>query len=762
MPQQLVIEVRLLDGRYHGRIRDERGNDHPEWPPSPARLFQALTAAAARGSRMDDEDVAALEWLESCGAPTISAPTALEGGKLVLYVPNNDVDAAGGDIEDVSSIRVPKFVRPMLVSSDEPLRYVFPVNASAPHAALLAGRITHIAQRLYQLGRGVDMASADARLVEDDPGGGDFRSPSSLHWRPGPGVGRFSWQAPGKGSLASLRRRHVAFTQRLSTRLEGGVTQFTQPPRALFRTVEYECPPNRALYELSGGDGLVQLSKVVRLVEAVRDGLAARLAPGHGAQVERQIVGRGATAEDLATRIRILPIPSIGHRHADHAVRRILVEAPQACPVPWTAIRWGLEQLSLLTLDRQDAETGEVVSELFLSSTPDLSMLRHYGIDAGNPARVWRTITPVALPKSRSLHLKGSERMDEEAVVHRAVLRALTQAGHDALVSSVKVQREPFHAHGVRAEAFAPESRFSASNLWHVQVEFAAPRSGPLHIGDGRFLGLGLMAPNREYNRRKEAHTAASHRVRIREDVLDPDVIVSLKIEDGLTAGASTLGLCRALRRAVLARVQAELGSGSQLPTWFHGHLPDGRPSDDPEHGHLAVILDRPRDRFLIVPPHVLGRRPIGSAGTELECMALLIRSMRGMTELLAGNAGRLSVRTGVCSTSRDPLALATRFRKTLTPYSLMRDRNLKDPERAIRLDVEHALRQLDLTPRSVTVGLARSVREMDSAGKRRGRLAADLVVEFETPPSGLIAVGQSRHFGGGVLAPCKSEVVRE
>lgn len=30
--------------------------------------------------------------------------------------------------------------------------------------------------------------------------------------------------------------------------------------------------------------------------------------------------------------------------------------------------------------------------------------------------------------------------------------------------------------------------------LWHVMIEFVAPVDGPLVLGDGRFVGLGVMA----------------------------------------------------------------------------------------------------------------------------------------------------------------------------------------------------------------------------------------------------------------------------
>ena len=59
----------------------------------------------------------------------------------------------------------------------------------------------------------------------------------------------------------------------------------------------------------------------------------------------------------------------------------------------------------------------------------------------------------------------------------------------------IRVQREPFEANGERAETFAEGKRFSKHRLWHVEIEFHEGIPGPLVIGDGRFLGLGIMAP---------------------------------------------------------------------------------------------------------------------------------------------------------------------------------------------------------------------------------------------------------------------------
>jgi CRISPR-associated protein Csb2 len=71
----------------------------------------------------------------------------------------------------------------------------------------------------------------------------------------------------------------------------------------------------------------------------------------------------------------------------------------------------------------------------------------------------------------------------------------LRHAGLRAGVTDIHVQREPFDRRGWRAEVFAVGTRFAKERLWHVDLEFESPTVGPLPIGDGRFLGLGVMQP---------------------------------------------------------------------------------------------------------------------------------------------------------------------------------------------------------------------------------------------------------------------------
>src|SRR3972149_5195026 len=111
MLRALLLSVRFHDGRYHGLDTSGR----PEWPPSPARLLQALVAGAANGGMLRQEDRDALAWLERLDPPIIAAPPARAGRGFSNYVPNNDLDAVGGDPRRVAEIRAPKFIKPHLL-----------------------------------------------------------------------------------------------------------------------------------------------------------------------------------------------------------------------------------------------------------------------------------------------------------------------------------------------------------------------------------------------------------------------------------------------------------------------------------------------------------------------------------------------------------------------------------------------------------------------------------------------------------------------
>jgi CRISPR-associated protein Csb2 len=87
----LVLEIELLTGRYVAKQYDDHAS--AEWPPHPARIFSALTAAhfedPVDGGHAQTEGEA-LDWLASQPAPCIYASDASRRCVLDAFVPTND------------------------------------------------------------------------------------------------------------------------------------------------------------------------------------------------------------------------------------------------------------------------------------------------------------------------------------------------------------------------------------------------------------------------------------------------------------------------------------------------------------------------------------------------------------------------------------------------------------------------------------------------------------------------------------------------
>ena len=504
MPKVLLISVRFHDGRYHGT---------GDWPPSPARLFQALVAGIGQDGPLTDAASEPVEWLEELDPPVIASPIMdHKGGQAVTnYVPNNNLDAVGGDPRRIGSIRTAKVWKPKLFNQDATFHYAWQFDET-DGSLVHAQRICEYADRLYQLGRGIDQAWAVGDILEIQTleemliayRGAVHRPTSS---RTGTILAR-----PQKGSLKSLKDRYATMGQRFAIQRQGrsAKLQFAQAPKPRFTGTTYDSPPNQQLFELRSRaihSDLIAwpLHRIADLVLAIRDSAVAKLKrglPGQEPQIEKCLVGRKGDGQDdapKATRVRILPLASIGHVHADHAIRRILIEVPANCLLRSDDIFWAVSGLELDSLNLQGC---------ILTPSQETSMLQHYGVGDQSYTR-WRTITPAVLPEvARRRRIEpsrrvseaksGEERAAEQQGAAGAVLQALRYLEIPTRVDTVRVQREPFEATGERVETFAPGTRFQKERLWHVELIFTEPFSGPLIIGDGRYYGLGLMAPVRD------------------------------------------------------------------------------------------------------------------------------------------------------------------------------------------------------------------------------------------------------------------------
>ena len=571
------------------------------------------------------------------------------------------------------------------------------------------------------------MAWASAQVLDRDEAQATLAAHPGVLRTP-EGAGRID--APQRGTLASLLDRHRRARLRLSAEGSGRARRqlFSQPPKPSFRHVGYNTPLHRLHFELRGEAGFSPrpLSSAAVLVTGLRDAAARKLKlalPDQSGLFERLIIGRNAGPRDLAQRVRIIPIPSIGHAQTDPSIRRIMIEIPTECPIRADDLRW-----AFAGLQTRDPETGAIWSGRIVS-TDDSRMADRFV----RTARVFRSMTAVALPNAprRRLGTDGpsqkpaSERLREETRAAGAVVRALRHTGVPTRPIRIRVQREPFQRRGARAEHFAVGSRFSKHALWHVELCFSEALAGPLLIGDGRFCGLGLMAPVTEY----------------------PDVVVfNLTTPCRIELDDRPL-LVHSLRRALMAIARNDVGRVDRL---FSGHEPDGGADRAGHHAHVFLAADGGTDsdegiiaRLIVGAPWAVDR----TVKPRRDDRAKFDEVVHELKDLRAGRLGRFLDLIPETIEDGDPLMGPSRTWISATPYAATR--NLR------KRDVLSAMVEADMVAECHRRGLPAplTVAILDAAaGPRGGRPKARLRVDFATAVRGPLLLGRDSHVGGGLF----------
>ena len=719
MPRSLLIAVRFHEGRYHGE--GDRFDGTRGWPPSPARLFQALVASAAEGGTLETGDEEALRWLESLSPPRISAPPVHRGQPVKLFVPNNDLDSVGGDPALISKIRVGKSWHPCFFDPDEPVLYAWEFESGEAWAM----RVCAIAALLCQLGRGIDMAWAQGQVVDQEQAQALLEAHPGALRIPG-GAGKVP--TPHCGTLQSLLERHRRNRTRLITEGAGRKQRqlFSQPPPASFARTGYDTPLRRMHFELrspNGGFAAQPLDSALPLITSLRDAAANRLMnsmPKDATLVEKVIIGRNAGSADLARRIRILPIPSVGAEHTDPSIRRILVEVPPECPLRLDDLKWAFGGLEI-----GESRAGEGRESVgVLVSTVDSRMADRFS----KSALGFQSMTPVALSSAQRRRIgdagekSAEERQQEERLAAGAVVHALRHVGLRVKPLDIHVQREPFQRRGALAESFAKASRFSKPALWHVALRFRDPVPGPLIIGDGRFCGLGLMVP---------------------EEQSDSALIFDLGRR---IARRDWPALVRGLRRALMSLAADDGGRVARL---FSGHEPDGRADGAGHHAHVFLAADAIQTdcdtttRLIVAAPWVVDRKAKPRLGEQ----ARFGNVIRKLHDLRAGSLGRFKGLASQPAGDGDPLVGPARTWVARTPYVATRNMKKGDnPAEAVKSDVVKECWRRGL-PKPLDIEVLSA-----DAGPRGGRPTAMVRLRFAVAERGPVLLGRTSHEGGGLF----------
>ncbi len=704
--QTLLVHVNLLHPLWHGM-----GN----WPPSPFRLFQAMVAGAFSGRWASEDHEAqtrrstAFRWLERQAPPHISAPPRSECRPIISYVPNNDLDSVGGDIRRVEKIRTEKAISAVRLENSQEFLYAWFFEDGESDARLLC----ELVERLHTFGWGIDPAWGRAEIVHPEMAEASLLSQGVVA-RPNGASGENLLPCPVEGSLDTLILRYRSAGTRLGREQGSGKTLFRQPPKAYYQRIAYERRPVRLFFEIRPADDLSRFAPVAQedtalLAEAVREEAARRLsgaAEKYVSLAERFVIGRGAGADDAGRRVRIIPLPTIGHPQASPAIRRVAVEVPPECPIAAQDVAWACAGISLSNAPGY----GSVSVRPVLVRAEADSMAWIYGCD--RPFLRWRSVTPVALPSSGFL---------PDAGCVGALMNAVRHAGIAAGVAELRVQKEPFHEKGAMASAFAP-ARF-AGRLRHVEVSFRSPVAGPLVLGDGRFLGLGVMRP--------VAETPSGLHIFGVKGSIRPAI-------------ARATAIAQALRRAVMARAQA-LYDCKELPVIFHGHEDDGTAARSGHHKHLffaafSSAADARIDRVAVIAPGLCDHQV-----TDRSHLHHLARALDGLTTLRCGKDGVLEL-AALPADAAESCFGAGRVWTSASPYRPTRH---PKPEQ----NVWHFLER-DFLLECSRRGLPKpqSVRVLRSSEGVRGGLNAFLTVTFPHAVNGPILLGRGSHFGAGLF----------
>ncbi len=553
---QFAIEVNFLTGRYVATSHNDRRRS--EWPPHPARLFSALVSTWADADRPDQEERRALEWIENQRAPAIAAPEAVPRSTVSHFVPVNDTAIVGRRLQErrahevyglmdrlreelapsggkptgkAARLRKELATRRDVSSTVNQTGQTSPVTANAmlpegrgkqerrfPSMYPETPRVTYIwesrpdgdtrrvldrlLERVTRLGHSSSLVSC--RIASSPP------TPTKVVATDGRGIGL---RTVGPGQLAELERLHarhqgfrprsLPFTAVLYRDAAGASTKQSREPNTCGEWM---------VFELAHDSRSLPATRCVELATAMRGAIMAYAED----PVPEAVSGHRANGNPtLAPHIAIVPLPFVGSPHADGRILGIAVSIPvgmgqESRTALYRAIgtwentvegRSGAPERPLkLTLGaRGTVQLRRVVGR------SDLKSLRP-GVWRKS-ARRWVSATPVVLPRHPGSLVKGTaeSRAKAWARAETAVRLACTHVDLPP-PAAVVLSLDPWIA-GARNAAHFPAFRQTGRDgkplrrqLVHASLTFDDQVRGPLMLGAGRFLGLGLMRPAFERN----------------------------------------------------------------------------------------------------------------------------------------------------------------------------------------------------------------------------------------------------------------------
>lgn len=551
------IEVNFLTGRYVATSHNDRRQ--PEWPPHPARLFSALVATWADSDEPSRDERRVLEWLEALGPPAIAADLEAIPRKVVShFVPVNDTAIVGRKWQQRQAERVRQTTRrlddALVASGGETTRTTERLRRELARLRDVGSQVSapgktnvETAQQLFPEGREKRERHFPSMTVGAPAVGNSITTPAprvTFTWDRDlteeahevlDGLAARLTRLGHSSSLVSCRVvRAVPDVNLLPSRTGTTSLRHVQPgqlaelegrfashqgilPRALpYANVWYcEAQPHASTAEdepNTAGDWLVfeflHGSRTFPAMRTVEVATALRSAIFRFANEPIPEGLSGHTPDGSPTsepHVAFLPLPFAGRLHGDGRLLGVAVSVPN-----------GVNQATRHSLYRAVGKWERQVRDLKLvfGRQGEIRLRRLQGRGLATlrrhawrgPSRHWASVTPIALPRHPG-RLRGgtsSARARAWLAAETAVRAAVVHVGLPE-PSAAQVSLAPFVT-GVRATHAFPPFRQPDKNgmpvrrqLVHAAITFDRKVCGPLMLGAGRFVGLGLMHPIRTH-----------------------------------------------------------------------------------------------------------------------------------------------------------------------------------------------------------------------------------------------------------------------
>jgi CRISPR-associated protein Csb2 len=452
-------------GRAVATVLSQR--DRAEWPPHPQRLFSALVAAHCELD-LGAQGEAALKWFESLPPPEIKVDDEPSyRSPRSHWVPINDeaikVEKNKVDFRHVLERRnkQERFF-PAAVPGDPVVVFQWP---HAPGAEEHRNALSRMLSGLSYLGH----SSSPVRGCLRD----EITEPTLV---PSEGAGDYMLRVPGPGRLTRLKHTHEVRVEEESIqpplgRMQGYVGLSVIP--------HSEFDPDAIVLVFDSGPR-VSLDSTLPLMQHLRAAVLSRLGKGAPEVLTGHGTGGNATAEN---HVAFVPLAFVGSKHADGSVKGAALVLPRAADEP------ARRRLRTVLLEPWLLHLGPLGPIQIRYLEPGDSTL--FSLQFGRYAKAsdaWASVTPLVFDR----HAKKGKLTAEQIVTDSCIRAGMPAPAEVRLGPASAVHGAPlakdFHGRSKQTEGRVRQ---------HVLLRFDGRVRGPLLLGAGRFMGLGVFVPLR-------------------------------------------------------------------------------------------------------------------------------------------------------------------------------------------------------------------------------------------------------------------------